>query len=112
MKGLRPVFSITLLLISLNASPASVDLKEVNNCSNNSEYKSMDSNKDGQISKSEFMRFQEQYFDKVKQKGSMVIMEELDEVTNHTSINHMAIEAASGSTDVKGRGDAVNRSKY
>jgi hypothetical protein len=111
MKPLPVALSTALLLTSMDASTAVDRLKIAKNCDSNTEYKSMDDNKDGQVSKPEFLKFQEQHFDKIKQKNGMVSLEKIEQTSNHNSMNEKAIGTTSDSPNVNDR-DAVNGSKY
>lgn len=111
MKRINPASSAILLLTSLYASTASADLNAAKGCTEDHAYKNMDSNKDGQVSRSEFMKFQEQRFDKMKQKDGMLSVDKQEKDANSNSMNQKAIGTTSENPNVNDR-DAVNGSKY
>lgn len=110
MKTTRVSTGALLLLTSLFAGVALAD-KEVNEACHGKAYKHMDSNKDGMVSKQEFMQFQERRFDKMKQKDGMVSLDQLDTDSQNRSMNHKEMGTTSNNPNVNAR-DAVNGNKY
>lgn len=80
-------------------------------CEGYAQYKDMDSNKDGEVSKAEFLKFHEQRFDRAKQKNGMINLEKMDQDTHNSSMNHKALGTTSDNPAVNDR-DATNGSKY
>lgn len=99
-----------LLLISCYSLNAAAEMHPVKDCTIN-EYQSMDGNKDGMLSKQEFMKFQEQHFDRIKQKDGMLSVKKMDKEGNDSSMNNKPIGTTTDNPTVNDK-DAVNGSKY
>lgn len=109
----KPLFCMTLLLLATSQSvfAAMNESKMPQSCEGHAQYKDMDSNKDGEVSKAEFLKFHEQRFDKVKQKNGMINLEKIDKDAHNSSMNQKALGTTSENPEVNDR-DATNGSKY
>ena len=110
MKISHPVSSAFVLLISCYSLSAAAEMHPAKDCTIN-EYQSMDGNKDGMLSKQEFMKFQEQHFDKIKQKDGMLSVKKMDKDSNDNSMNNKPIGTTTDNPTVNDK-DAVNGGKY
>lgn len=109
----KPLFCITLLLLATSQS-AFAEMKAskmMPSCEGHAQYKDMDSNKDGEVSKAEFLSFHEQRFDKVKQKNGLINLEKVDKDAHNSSMNQKALGTTSENPEVNDR-DATNGNKY
>jgi hypothetical protein len=110
MKIASRLSSILFLLFGFHSLVNAVEMTPAKDCTSN-EYLSMDGNKDGVLSKQEFMKYQEQHFDKIKQKDGMLSLKKIDKESNNNSMNHKAIGTTTDNPNVNDK-DAVNGSKY
>lgn len=105
------IITVLLLLTSHNALATTKESKGQMSCEGHAQYKDMDSNKDGEISKAEFLKFYEQRFDKIKQKNGMINLEKLDQDSHNSSMNQKALGTTTDNPGVNDR-DAINGNKY
>jgi hypothetical protein len=101
---------IILLIGSQSLLAEARDMKP-NSCEGHLQYKEMDRNNDGEISKAEFLKFHEDRFDKIKQKNGTINLEKVDKDTHNSSMNKKALGTTTDNPEVNDR-DATNGSKY
>lgn len=109
----KSLFCISLILLVTNQSVLA-DAGKANmskSCEGHAQYKDMDSNKDGQVSKTEFLKFHEQHFDQMKQKNGTLNLEKMDQDAHNNSMNQKALGTTTDNPGVNDR-DAVNGNKY
>lgn len=104
-QGLAAALLIGSFAMIVNGAP-----KQSMQCSQ-SEMKKMDSNKDSMISKDEFLTYQEQAFDKMKQTDGMVSLKDSKSKSNADSLNSKPMGTVTDNPEVNTR-DAVNGKSY
>lgn len=110
MKTPPSFLGMFFLIVSCYSLTSAAEMSPVKDCTN-SDYKNMDGNKDDSVSKQEFLKFQEQHFDKIKQKDGMLSLKKSGKETSDNSMNNKPIGTTTDNPNVNAK-DAVNGSKY
>lgn len=102
---------LIILLIGSQSLLAEARDMKTKSCEGHLQYKEMDGNNDGEISKAEFLKFHEDRFDKIKQKNGTINLEKVDKDAHNSSMNKKALGTTTDNPEVNDR-DATNGSKY